>query len=247
MTESRTGCGWQQISAIFDSLRQAGYLLCTVLLCLTAGLQAQEQNINPGINSHYEHPVWQQWVSAFENQGRELYARRHAIADAAAIRPGMAVADIGAGTGLFTRLFAPRVEPGGRVYAVDISDSFVENILRTCREQGIANVEGIVNTPRDAGLPPDSIDLAFLANTYHHFEYPVSMLASIHGALRRDGRLIIVDFRRQPGRSSQWVLQHVRAGRDSVIREIRAAGFQLVADRPLLESNYFLEFRKATE
>ena len=224
-----------------------GYLLCVALVCLPACLYAQEQSVNPGINRRYEAPVWQQWVNAFENPGRELYEQRQAIAGAVGLRPGMAVADIGAGTGLFTRLFAPRVAPGGKVYAVDISESFVENILRTCREQGLANVAGIVNTPRDAGLPADSIDLAFLADSYHHFEYPVSMLASIHRALRSDGRLIIIDFRRQPGRSSQWVMQHVRAGRDSVLREIQAAGFQLVADRPLLASNYFLEFRKAAE
>ena len=228
-------------------MRLTGYLLCVVLVCLPAWFYAQEQSVNPGINRRYEAPVWQHWVNAFENPGRELYAQRQAIVGAVGLRPGMVVADIGAGTGLFTRLFAPRVAPGGKVYAVDISESFVENILRTCREQGLANVAGIVNTPREAGLPADSIDLAFLADTYHHFEYPVSMLASIHRALRNDGRLIIIDFRRQPGRSSPWIMQHVRAGRDSVLREIEAAGFQLVADQPLLASNYFLAFRKVAE
>jgi predicted methyltransferase len=157
----------------------------------------------------------------------------------------MAVADIGAGTGLFTRLFAPRVSPGGAVYAVDISPSFVENILRTCREQGLANVEGIVNTGRDVSLPPASIDLAFLSDTYHHFEYPQTMLASIRRALRSGGRLIVIDFRKQPGISSRWVMGHVRTNRDTVTREISSAGFRLVADKPLLQSNYFLEFVKA--
>jgi predicted methyltransferase len=206
---------------------------------------AQEHSVYPGINREFEHPVWSQWVAAFENQGREVYARRYAIVDASGVRPGMDVADIGAGTGLFTRLFAARVAPGGKVYAVDISATFVDNILRTCREQGLNNVRGIVDSDRGTGLPAESIDLAFVSDTYHHFEYPVSMLASIHDALRSGGRLIIVDFRRDARANPPWVLQHVRAGRDTVIREVQAAGFRFVGEKPILRSNYFLVFEKA--
>jgi tRNA A58 N-methylase Trm61 len=126
---------------------------------------AQEHSVDPGINRQYEHPVWSQWVAAFENEDREVYARRQAIVDAAGVRSGMDVADIGAGTGLFTRLFAARVAPAGRVYAVDISATFVDNILRTCREQGLDNVKGIVDSQRSTGLPDASIDLAFISDT----------------------------------------------------------------------------------
>ena len=80
-------------------------------------------------------PDWQRWVNTFERPGREVYDRRHAIVAASKVRPGMTVADIGAGTGLFTRLFAPAVEPDGTVYAIDISSTFIDNILRTCREK----------------------------------------------------------------------------------------------------------------
>jgi len=226
--------------------RLSHHAICLLVLLLP-GITlpvAGEQNIRPGINHHYENPEWAVWVARFERPDREVYARRHAIVTAAGLRPGMVVADIGAGTGLFTRLFAPRVSPGGKVYAVDIAPTFVENILRTCREQGLANVEGIVNTGRDVSLPPASIDLAFLADTYHHFEYPQAMLASIRRALRRGGRLIVIDFRKQPGISTGWVLGHVRANRDTVTREIHSAGFRLVDDKPLLRSNYYLEFVK---
>lgn len=224
-------------------LHHATHLLVLLLLGSTLPV-AGEQSVRPGINRHYENPDWRAWVARFERPDREVYAQRHAIVSAAGLRPGMTVADIGAGTGLFTRLFAPQVSPGGTVYAVDISPTFVENILRTCREQGLTNVEGIVNTGRDVSLPPASIDLAFLSDTYHHFEFPQTMLASIHRALRRGGRLIVIDFRKQPGISSRWVMGHVRTNRDTVIREMRSAGFRLVNDKPLLQSNYFLEFIK---
>ena len=156
----------------------------------------------------------------------------------------MDVADIGAGTGLFTRLFSPEVGPNGKVYAVDISRTFVENIARESRELGLKNVTGVVNSPDDAMLEPNSIDLAFTVDTYHHFEYPESMLASIHEALRPGGRLIVIDFIKQPGKSSRWVMGHVRADKKRVIDEISSAGFVLIDDKALLRSNYFLEFRK---
>ena len=210
-----------------------------------SGLQAvEERSVSPGINSYYRDPDWQQWVNTFERPGREVYDRRHAIIDASGVRPGDVVADIGAGTGLFTRLFAERVGPEGKVYAVDISQTFIRNIMWAAGEHGYSNIEGIVNSDRDVSLPAASIDMAFLVDTYHHFEYPRSMLASIHAALKQGGELVIIDFRRDPQRSSRWVMGHVRAGKDTVIEEITGAGFRLVDDMPLLRTNYYLVFRK---
>lgn len=219
-------------------------LLLTLLLCCAAAAVAKEQSVHPGINVPFEHPNYQEWVERFEHEGREVYDKREQIVAATGVAPGMVVADIGAGTGLFTRLFAPRVNPAGMVIAVDISKTFVENILRTSREQNLRNVQGVVNTPSDVSLARESIDLAFVCDTYHHFEYPQSMLASIHRALKPNGTLVIVDFERIPGVSSSWVLNHVRAGKETVIAEIEAAGFRLIEDRPLLKDNYFLRFAK---
>jgi ubiquinone/menaquinone biosynthesis C-methylase UbiE len=220
-------------------------LLSSLMLVLAAA--AQEQSVRPGINRYFMDPEWQQWVNTFERPGREVYDKRHAIVAASRVSPGMDVADIGAGTGLFTRLFATAVKPGGQVYAIDISRTFVDNILRTCREQGLFNVTGIVNTPTDVGLPANAIDLAFITDTYHHLEYPQPTLASIRQALRNDGRLIIIDFRRDPRISSNWVMAHVRGNKSQVIGEIEAAGFRLVDDKPLMRANYFLEFIRTGE
>ncbi len=93
-------------------------------------------------------------------------------------------------------------------------------------------------------LPAQSIDLAFTVDTYHHFEYPQEMLESIHEALRPGGRLIVIDFRKDPGFSSGWVMGHVRANKNRVIAEITANGFEQINDKPFLGTNYFLEFRK---
>ena len=214
------------------------------LLALLASAVYAETSVSPGINRGYKNPDWQQWVDRFERTGREVYDPRHAIVDASCASPGMTVADIGAGTGLFTRLFARRVGPNGRVYAVDISRTFVENIVRTSREAGLTNVIGVVDNDHEVMLPPNSIDMAFVSDTYHHFEYPRSILASILAALRDGGKLIVIDFRRDPRVNSDWVMRHVRADREVVIAEIEDAGFELIEEKPLLRSNYYLVFRK---
>ncbi len=214
------------------------------MLIFVSITHAEEQSVRPGINRYYVNPDWQQWVNTFERPGREVYDKRFAIIEATDVRPGMVVADIGAGTGLFTRLFAERVGPQGRVYAVDISRPFIDNILRSSRDQGFTNVEGVINSHKDVSLPPASIDLAFLVDTYHHFEYPASMLSSIRKSLRAGATLIIIDFRRDPQHSSSWVMGHVRAGKDAVIDEITKAGFRLIDDKTLLRTNYYLVFSK---
>lgn len=221
------------------------WIACNLLLF--GQLHAEERSVRPGINSYYHDPEWQLWVNAFESPGREVYDRRHAIVDATGVMPGMTVADIGAGTGLFTRLFAMEVGPRGKVYAVDISRSFIENIERVNRELGITNVQGIVNSAKNVSLPSNSIDLAFVTDTYHHFEYPVSMLASMRHALRRGGRMVVIDFRRDPAVSSNWVMGHVRADRNRVIQEITHAGFRFIEEKPVLRTNYFLVFEKSPE
>lgn len=221
---------------------QVAMFLALCLMTLTIG--AEEKNVNPGINEYYNDAEFQRWVSVFERPGREVYDKRHTIVESLDLIPGMVVADIGAGTGFYTHLFAEAVGDSGKVYAVDISENFIENILRIAKKQGLKNIEGIISTPTSAELAPASIDLAFICDTYHHFEYPQTMLASIHKSLRPGGKLVIIDFRKQPGVSSGWVMSHVRANEVTVIKEVEAAGFRLVAQQDLLLSNYFLTFVK---
>ncbi len=226
-------------------MRMRLFILAALLWSLGA---AGEQSVSPGINEHYQDPDYDEWVAVFERPGRELFDRRFQVLHALGLKPGMRVADIGAGTGLYSRLMARAVRPNGRVIAVDIAPNFVDNLLWVARERGIDNLEGVVNDQQGTGLKPESLDLAFLCDTYHHFEYPRSMLASIHASLRPGGDLVVIDFERIAGVSSGGVMSHVRGGREEVIEEIEAAGFELVEQRPeLLRRNYYLRFRKSHE
>ena len=229
---------------LMDARRYLAFLLALLMLPVASPVMARD-GADPAINRPYLDPDFQQWVERFERPGREVYDRREAIVAATGVKPGMQVADIGAGTGLFTLMFARQVGAHGRVYAVDISKNFIDNIERRAKRAGLMNVDGIVSSQSETRLPPDSVRLVFICDTYHHFEQPRRMLASIHRALKPGGTLVVIDFERIEGKSSNWVLGHVRAGKESVIREIEAAGFRLAADEKLLNENFYLRFVKA--
>lgn len=216
-------------------------LLLVACVCVVS-LAAAEQNASPGINNPYRDPDVRQWLGVFERDGREVWDRRDDILATLDLQPGTTVADVGAGTGFFSLMMAERVGPDGRVYAVDIAPNFVDAIEARAAAAGLANVVGVVNAQDGVGLAPDSVDLVFISDTYHHFEYPLTMMASIHRALRPGGRLVVIDFIREPGFSSPWVLGHVRAGEAVVRAEIESAGFTL-RDRPdFMRTQYFLRF-----
>jgi acetyl esterase len=225
--------------------------LSTLVLCMaTLGLAVppalgQEKSVRPGINKPFENPSVKEFIGKFEVESREVFAKRHEIVAACKLTPDMVVGDIGAGTGLFTRLFAKAVGEQGKVYAVDIAPNFIRYIEKSCREKGIKNVIGVVCRPDSVELPAQSIDLAFICDTYHHFEFPFKTMASIHRALRPGGRVVLVDFKRIPGLSSDWVLNHVRAGQEAVIKEVVSTGFKVVEEPKFLKENYCVVFEKA--
>lgn len=202
------------------------------------------QGASPEINEQYRDPDYSRWQRNLETEGREVYEKRVAIVDAVAPQLGQAIADVGAGTGLFTRLFAARVGPQGRVYAVDIAKAFVEGNLQRARAARLQNIVGIVSTQTDTRLPENSVDLAFVCDAYHHFEDPQAMLASIRRALRPGGTLVVIDFERIPGTSPGWILKHVRAGKEEFRREIEAAGFRFTEEVKLMRENYVLRFTR---
>jgi ubiquinone/menaquinone biosynthesis C-methylase UbiE len=188
----------------------------------------------------------QEFVKRFENESRDIYVKRKDITRAVGLKPDYAVADIGAGTGLFTQLFAEQVGPKGTVYAVDIGSAFVKYIAEQAKKQGYERiVKTVLNTQDSAELPSGSIDVAFICDTYHHFDHPEKMLASIHSALRPGGRLVIIDFDLRKD-SGEFVKQRARAAKEIYYREIETAGFEPIETKitPVIKDNFYAEFRR---
>jgi predicted methyltransferase len=220
-------------------------LLALIILGLSQGSGfCQEKSVRPGINDPFKNPDIKHFTDVFETESREIFAKRKQIVAACKIKSGMVVADVGAGTGLFTLLFSAEVGDKGKVYAVEIAPKFIEHIEKICKEKGIKNVLEVLGKPDSVELPPESIDLAFICDTYHHFEYPFKTMTSIHRALRPQGRVVLVDFKRIPGISSEWVMNHVRAGKETFTQEIESVGFKVVEEPKLLKENYCLVFER---
>jgi len=209
---------------------------------------AAQSSVNPGINRRYlsEDLDVATWQARFETESREVFEARQRIVKRLEIAKDAIVADLGAGTGAFLEPLRNAVGPQGTVYAVDISPRFIEHLRGRVRTNDWNNVEVIRNTATETGLPQRSVDLILTVDAYHHFTEYEQLLASIRGSLKPGGRFVVVDFERIPGQSSQWVLDHVRAGKPVVVQEVQAAGFVLVneIDIAALQENYMLVFRR---
>ncbi len=220
-------------------------LVATLQLSFLATTFAQDKSVKPGINDSFRDPNVSEFTERFEIESREVFALRDQIIKECEIKPGSTVADVGAGTGLFTRLFSKVVGDQGRVIAVDISENFLDHIRTTSRELGLKNIDTLLCKDDSTELQSGTIDTAFICDTYHHFEYPEKTMASLFAALKPGGRLILIDFRRIEGVSSDWTMGHVRAGQEVFESEITKSGFVKVKEIPdLLKENYFVIFEK---
>lgn len=225
--------------------------LCIALAFSLRGGFAQEADTvapgaKPSINAQFRNPDMNvdTWVKRFELESRETYKLRNEIVAALNLKDGDIVADIGAGTGFFSLMFAEAVVPSGEVLAVDIAPRFIEHINTRAKEEGVPNVRTILCDDKSTRLEAGSADIAFTCDTYHHFEYPADTSASIRQGLKEGGILVVIDFERIPGVTSDWLMGHVRCGKETVIEEIEAIGFELIEEVDLFEQNYLIKFRK---
>ncbi len=211
-----------------------------------ARFRPPSDSVRPGINEKFLDPNLEveKWIKLFEGESREVFSARSNLLDALDLKPGMHVADIGAGTGLFITVFADQVGPQGAVYAVEISLPFLKRLREVAKDQ--KQIIPVLCDEDSVRLPYESIDTAFTCNVYHHFEYPQKTLKSILSALKPGGQFIVVDFEKIPGVTKQWIMKHVRADKQTVKNEVLQAGFEIVEEKQVrgIQENYVLIFRK---
>ena len=186
------------------------------------------------------------WLETMEIGSRELYAARNEVVDAVDLKPGERIADIGAGTGLHTLLFAERVGVEGAVFAVDIEPRFLKLINQRAADNDYTNVTAVLSRDDSITLPEHEVDVVFISDTYNYFEDPEAIIESVHLALKPGGRLIVLDFDISDGKERTSDNQHVRVGKEAVAAEIESVGFELEeqVSVPGLSETYMLRFRK---
>jgi arsenite methyltransferase len=177
---------------------------------------------------------------AGQEYGRDNWQKPDEVVNSLNLAPGDVIADIGAGDGYFTRRFARAVGPGGLALGLEVSSSRVESMKRDADRLGLENYIAKLVETDDPGFDPGSVDVVFLCNAYHHLRNRVDYFKTVAGGLKKDGRVVIVDFynkRMTVGPPPSHTLS-----REVVLEEMKAAGYQLLSDRDFLEYQYYLEF-----
>lgn len=185
------------------------------------------------------------WKKGFENTKRDVFLNRKEIVRLSEINKNDAVADIGAGTGAFIPLLSKSVGEQGQVYAVEISPKFIAYLKNRAKKENLKNVKVVRGGFTETHLKKASIDKLLLVDVYHHLDQPQTMLKDFKKVLKKNGKLIVVDFDKIPGKSRQWIINHMRLDKEGYIKEISKAGFKLISEpKTSLKENFMLIFEK---
>ena len=174
----------------------------------------------------------------FESPSRAVFRYRVAIAGLMELKPGMAAAEIGAGSGFLSRVIAQKVAPGGRVIATELDDKMVAYMNERAKAEGLTNLTAIKSDSSSSGLEPGSVDAIAIVNAYSFFDRPKEMLQSAVKALKPGGLLLIVDIP-QTGSGAD------RAGveAEDVIAAATAAGLSPAGESSVVPGHYAIRFR----
>jgi protein-L-isoaspartate O-methyltransferase len=182
------------------------------------------------------------WLERPEREAEE--APTKAVA-ALALRPGQMVADIGAGSGYYTMLLSKAVGPRGRVYATDIQPEMLALIKKKVDGTGTSNVQLVLGTATESQLPDAAVDLALMVDVYHELAQPQTFLRSVKRALRPEGRLVLIEFRKE----SPWVPirdEHKMTIGDARL-ELEAEGYRFDRVIDVLPWQHILVFGRGTD
>jgi arsenite methyltransferase len=180
------------------------------------------------------------YTFALEGDDRDSWQKSQAVMDALAIGPGSRVADVGAGSGWFTERFSRRVGREGVVYAVDVQPAMLAKLRERVVEERLSNVRVIEASYDDAHLPPGKSDVVFFASVYKEIDDRVAYMKRLRAALATGGRVAIVEY--DPEAEGPGPPKRVRLPKQTVLAELDAAGYRLVADHDFLPRHHFLVF-----
>lgn len=159
------------------------------------------------------------WLERAERATQE---RPDLLVDALGLKPGMRVADVGAGTGYYSWRMARRIGPSGRVLAVDVQPRMLDLLTQEMKRRGVTNVSGVLGSDADPHLPPNALDLALMVDVYHEFDHPQEMLEALVRSLKVDGRIVFVEYRAED--PAVPISPHHKMSEAQIRREAAAAG-----------------------
>jgi ubiquinone/menaquinone biosynthesis C-methylase UbiE len=204
-----------------------------------------------GLTAQSEHPITGRRIASvmgiggaewLERSEREIEELPETALDKIGVKPGMMIADVGAGVGYFSVRLAKRVAPTGRVLAVDVQPEMLTILKDRAAKANVTNIQPILGSESDPHPQPSSCDLILMVDVYHELSQPQRMLQKLKQALKSDGRLVLLEYRKEdphiPIRSEHKMsVQEAKA-------EVEAEGFKLDQTLNDLPRQHILIFRK---
>jgi len=218
-------------------------LLCAVLAPVLLAQTALGQDTQPR-DMHEMHKLHQDpkaYIAMLDDPARDEYQKPHEVITALGLKPGEAIADIGAGSGYFTFRLARHLGDTGRVYAVDISPDMILHLNRRIRDLQVKNVVSILSAPDDPLLADASIDRFFICDTWHHIGDHPHYLALMKKMLKPGGQVVMIDFKK--AQTPVGPPMEMRISRDDLLKEMESNGFKLAAEHTFLPYQYFFVFK----
>jgi arsenite methyltransferase len=212
-------------------------------ISLIVGIACAGQARSQEAHQHERMPNVMEYIDQLDRHERDQEQKPSEVIEALALKPGMHIADLGAGSGYFTRRFVEAVAETGKVYVIDVEPEalkYVEDSVVHMHRSFEA--EFILARPDNPKIPLESVDLIFVCNTYHHLEDRSRYFRNVKSSLKPDGRIAIIDFYHDERSGELSFPKHHLVPRETVIEEMTAAGYRLAKEHTFLSRQYFLEF-----
>lgn len=182
------------------------------------------------------------WIRTLEQPGRVAGLKVDEILGALRLQPGDVVADIGAGPGVFSLPLAKAVSPGGKVYAVEIDQAFLDHIDRKVKEEQVTNVQTVLGKFGDPNLPARDVDLAFFHDVLHHVEDRAGYLKSLAVYLKTSARIAIIELDAERGAHRNQA--ELQVTRDQVAAWMAEIGFEPAEEVDLFTDKWFVVYSR---
>lgn len=191
-------------------------------------------------HGHHRFENAEEWAKQFDNPDRDAWQKPDAVLAFLKLEPDAVVADLGAGTGYFAVKIAAAV-PQGRVLANDVEPDMVRYLGERAEKDGLGNVVPVQGTAAGPQLP-ESADVAFMCDVYHHIGDRPAYFAKVREQLRGEARLVIVDFRKDAAEDIPGPPPAMRVGHEQLVTELEGAGWKHVrTDTETLPHQYMVE------
>jgi ubiquinone/menaquinone biosynthesis C-methylase UbiE len=220
------------------SSRGSRVIVATLALAIAVTITFAKSPHDATVHHPFDDPTY--WSKVFDDPGRAAWQKPQELVAALRLQPGQRVADLGAGTGYFSRLLSAAVGADGTVFAVELEPNLVTHLRDRAEREGTRNVVPVLASAGDPRLPVGLLDVVLIVDTYHHVDDRITYFRSLRRALSPSGRVAIVDWHKRPLPVGPE-MEH-KLARETVVEEMTEAGYRLVDEPSMLPYQYFLVF-----